>query len=220
MTGHFRKRLPTVGVISANPFMLLHRPTLTLTVLLAFAGQYASSAKALGTLREPDVSEKKTTYKIKGNSVAELNAQMVELGPVDKNKRHHNAYTTWFVTWNFDCGNFGGVYRAEHIRVKVEVKYIFPKWEAPADASPELVKKWTDYVAALQKHEDGHKEIGLQAGREILAKCEGLPPAFSCEEVSRAINEAGQKILNLYRQTEVRYDLETRHGATQGAQLK
>jgi predicted secreted Zn-dependent protease len=202
------------------PFFALQLLSLVMTFLGAIAGESVPSAKAHYKLNEPDTAVKKTTYKITGNSVQELKAHMNELGPVDKNKRHHDAYTTWYVTWNFDCGNFGSASRAERIRVKVEVKYIFPKWEPPGNAPAELVKKWNVYTAALQKHEDGHRDIGLQAAREILDKLESLPSALSCQEVGRAVNETGQKILNLHRQTEVKYDLETRHGATQGALLK
>ncbi len=199
------------------PGFALHLFTGSLIFLAGFAGENSPSAKPVNLAKEPESSIKKTTYKITGNSVQELKAQMYNLGPVDKNQRHHDAYTTWYVTWNFDCENFGGAARADRVRVKVEVKYILPKWEPSPEAPAELVKKWNDYLAALHKHEDGHRDLGLQAAREILQKLEGLPASLSCQEVGRAVNETGQKILNLYRQTEIKYDLDTRHGATQGA---
>lgn len=217
MSANFKMSANGCKIVFSNSFLIVQTLKLMLIFFIALAGEYAADAKPS---KEPDIAIKRTTYKITGNSVQELKAQMVELGPVDKNHRHRDAYTTWYVTWDFDCGNFGSASRAERIRVKVEVKYIFPKWESTAEAPAELVQKWNDYIDALQKHEDGHKEIGVQAAREMLKKFEGLPSAFSCQEVNRAVNESGQKILNLYRQAEVKYDVETRHGATQGAQLK
>lgn len=169
---------------------------------------------------EPAVSVKTTTYKVQGNSVSDLRARMMQDGPVDAQKRHHPGYTTWRVTWTFGCGVAGGDARLERVNVKVDVKYTLPEWQKPGDADPELAAKWQDYMAALRKHEDGHRDIGVRAGRRILEMLQQLPAAESCVKAGQAANEAGQKILQSSRDEELEYDRATRHGATQGAVLR
>ncbi len=169
---------------------------------------------------EPAVSVKTTTYKVQGNSVSDLRTRMMQDGPVDEQKRHHPGYTTWRVTWTFGCDVAGGDARLERVNVRVDVKYTLPEWQKPGDADPGLVAKWQDYMAALRKHEDGHRDIGLRAGRRILELLQQSPAAESCPAAGRAANEAGQKILQSSRDEELEYDRVTRHGATQGAVLR
>lgn len=169
---------------------------------------------------EPAVSVKTTTYKVQGKSVSDLRARMMQDGPVDAQKRHHPGFTTWRVNWIFGCGATGGEVRLERISVKVDVKYTLPEWEKPGDADPELAAKWQNYMLALRKHEDGHRDIGVRAGRRILETLEQLPAAESCMKAGQAANESGQKILQSFRDEELEYDRTTRHGATQGAVLR
>jgi predicted secreted Zn-dependent protease len=75
-------------------------------------------------------------------------------------------------------------------------------------------------MRALQKHENGHKEIAIEARDEVVQKIEGLEPYASCQELGEAINSAGRAVLEQYRQEQIRYDKETDHGLTQGARLR
>ena len=74
-------------------------------------------------------------------------------------------------------------------------------------------------MTALQTHEDGHKEIGIQAGHDILRTLEGLPSYPTCDELEEAADAAGEGVLDRYREQEIIYDQTTRHGATQGARF-
>jgi predicted secreted Zn-dependent protease len=157
-------------------------------------------------------------YVIEGSTAAELRAQMDQLGPADKFGRF-DAYTRWYINWSYPYSTQDGQCTTGPVKVAVRVTLTLPQWDPPSDASQELVDKWNAYLAALQVHEDGHKEIAIQAGNEILHTLEGLPPHPTCDELEEAADAAGKSVLNRYRQQEIIYDQSTDHGATQGARF-
>ncbi len=195
---------------------------LTLAAFLLGANSM-NSISAL-TLQEdstkPEVSMQTIYYEINGATVDELRSQMQKLGPVDQSGRHYNGYTDWHVRWSHNCQSLDDTYGIGSIEVKVEVKLTLPKWEASSDVAGELVNKWDVYLRALQAHEDGHKDIAIEAGVEIIRRLKVLGSFASCEELSEVVNSAGQGILEEYRRKETLYDKETKHGASQGAKLQ
>jgi len=71
----------------------------------------------------------------------------------------------------------------------------------------------------LQRHEDGHKEHGLKAGREIEAAVLAVKPASNCEDLESAANTAAQAIVSKYQALDEEYDRKTDHGRNQGVNL-
>lgn len=143
---------------------------------------------------------------------------MDQLGLADKSGRY-DAYTRWYVSWSYPYSTEGGKCTTGLVKVKVEVTFTFPQWNIPADASQDLIDKWNAYVASLQVHEDGHKEIAIQAAYEILQTMEALPAYSICGELERAADAAGESVLDQYRRQEIIYDQTTNHGAIQDARF-
>lgn len=107
--------------------------------------------------------------------------------------------------------------RVQNVTTSVRVTYVMPRWKNPADGSPELGEKWNKFVKALQTHEDGHKDHGIQAAQEIEAGIARLRPSRSCNDMQRAADTTGVSIVEKYRRKDLYYDILTIHGATQGA---
>ena len=152
-------------------------------------------------------------YQIEGSTAGELRAQMNQLGPADR-LGQHDAYTKWYVSWSYPYSIEGGECATGPVEVEVEVTFTLPQWDPPADASQELMGKWNAYMTALQTHEDGHKDIAIQAGNEILQTLEALLAYPTCSELEKAADAAGEGVLDQYRQQETIYDRTTDHGAT------
>jgi predicted secreted Zn-dependent protease len=160
------------------------------------------------------VSVSHDDYAIDGSTEEELRAEMDRLGPSG-----FDAYTEWHVLWSYSYSETEDSCSALTVTVVVAIIFKLPRWDAPARAPPDLVDKWHAYVAALQAHEDGHKDIAIEAATQVRRVLQALPVYPTCDELDRAANAAGERVLDQHRQREQAYDRTTQHGATQGARF-
>ena len=177
-------------------------------------------AASTGVASEPQVSTKKRTYEINGSTAAELREQMQRLGPKDKAGIQRYAYTGWYVRWSYRCERSAGGFRLASYTANVTIDFTFPRWNSPADADSDLRTKWDAFSRALQTHEEGHRDIGVQAGTAVLAAFRSLPDSPTCESVYSSADAAGQRVVQESRERESAYDRETRNGLTQGVTLQ
>ncbi|MFT3713929.1 MAG: DUF922 domain-containing protein [Archangium sp.] len=155
-------------------------------------------------------------YDIEGDSEADLRAEMDAKGP-DTDGERHDAYTRWHVTWRFPFVRGEDGCATGPVTTDVRVVVTLPRWLGYADEQEPLMRRWRRYLEALKTHEGGHRDTGFRAASEISEKLAELPPQPNCDEAEEVANAAAMKILESYRKTDVDYDAETRHGATQGA---
>lgn len=165
----------------------------------------------------PAVSVKHSDYSVSGLSSHELKEQMKKVGPGVESKVSGDARTKWKVSWKYGFTQLPGGCRIHNVATSVQVTYIMPRWKNSADGSPELRERWQKYLTALQKHEDGHKDHGVDAAEEIETEIAGLKPMRSCIEVERAANSIANGIIEKYSRKDLYYDILTIHGTTQGA---
>ncbi|GAB4500496.1 MAG: hypothetical protein Fur0035_00360 [Anaerolineales bacterium] len=158
-------------------------------------------------------------YDIQGSSASKLRQQMSALGPPDpKSGQIFDARTDWEIAWRFyyQRSLTGGcsIARAE---VDVNLTFTFPRWLAPADAAPGLIKKWESYQQALKAHEQQHADLAIAGGEEIYNAILAVPPAATCPDLENAANAAARQRFDQIQARQEAYDSETNHGATQGA---
>jgi len=153
-------------------------------------------------------------YTIGGSTEAELRAEMNRRGPYGG-----DAYARWFVHWSYPTEAVSNACDTGPIEVSVSVEYMLPEWTPPVNADRALIDKWNRYVAALQLHEDGHRDFGIGAAKDVLLALGALPPYPTCDDLNRAANTAANAVLDRYRVQELAYDRTTSHGATQGARF-
>ncbi len=155
-------------------------------------------------------------YEIEGATAEQLRDQMNQFGRKDEYGNHWDAYTEWFITWFYPYAQNADGCSTGEIEVEVEVNFEFPEWNIPANASRDLISQWDDFLRALQKHEDGHREIAIDAACEILQDINSLPSYPSCLKLDEAVETTTEQILDLYREREKDYDRDTEHGKSQG----
>jgi predicted secreted Zn-dependent protease len=90
-----------------------------------------------------------------------------------------------------------------------------PRWTPPSNASPELVAQWKQFLAALETHEIGHKDISGRAARDVLIGIRQLSAV--CTSFPVDAKRVTDGIVARQRIEQTKYDADTRHGATQGA---
>lgn len=169
---------------------------------------------------KPAVSIGHSYYSISGVTSHDLRAQMDRAGPGAKSKIKGDARTQWAVNWRFSLKPVPGGCRIHNVSTAVKVTFIMPRWKNAAKGSPELRNRWHNYLKALQKHEDGHSDLGIKAAQEIESVLAGLSPQRNCSEMERTANATAKEILNSYNKKEEYYDIMTIHGTTQGASFR
>jgi predicted secreted Zn-dependent protease len=102
------------------------------------------------------------------------------------------------------------------ITLKIDVTFTMPQWNAPAQSSSDLKRRWNRYINLLQTHENGHRDNGLGAGKDIFKMLNGVV-APSCDQINGIANQRTQTIIKQYNQKDIDYDSRTQHGRTQGA---
>jgi hypothetical protein len=74
--------------------------------------------------------------------------------------------------------------------------------------------EWARFVAALETHEAGHKDISAKAGRAIVDRLRGL--SGLCSQLGSRANDIARDIVDKAAAEQKAYDAARRHGLTQG----
>lgn len=165
----------------------------------------------------PVVTEKYEYYEIRGNSEKELRGQMCRNGCAFNDGEKYDSVTMW--RWKMDYGydRAPRACTADSFKVALEISYRYPKW-VHADGAPQvLVDKWDGYMKHLITHENGHRDMAVEAATELSRAIAALPPAASCAELDREVRALSRARMQKLNAEEKGYDESTIHGKTQGA---
>ncbi|HEY9228857.1 MAG TPA: DUF922 domain-containing protein [Gemmatimonadaceae bacterium] len=156
-----------------------------------------------------------TYYDIQGNSARGLVDEMRRLGPKTAAGGVFFGEAQSPLRWEWRTRADGMDCSSSFVNVFVRSEIRLPRWTPPTDASPELVAQWKQFITALQTHEIGHKDIAGRGARDVLTALQRLRTA--CSSFSAEAKRATDGIMARVRNEQAQYDLQTRHGATQGA---
>lgn len=148
-------------------------------------------------------------YEVPGSTADELQSSMLRSGPNATADTPFDANTSWDFRWSWDNVGAGAACHPNNVRVTYSITILFPHWTPPTDADPALVARWTQFTEALATHEDGHAIRVIENAYRVGDAIAGT----SCANVA----VAAQSALSTIRQISDQYDVDTQHGATQGA---
>jgi predicted secreted Zn-dependent protease len=153
-------------------------------------------------------------YDVHGRTFQELQADMHRLGP----KIDGNSYvgeTRSPMRWSWRTESIGlSSCSIREVNVVVNAQITLPRWTPPPDTEPGLVAEWKRFIAALETHEAGHKDISAKAAHDIIEKLRGV--AGPCSGISARANDLARMIVARASDEQKAYDASTRHGLTQG----
>ena len=166
---------------------------------------------------EPRISVNTKYYRLYSSSQSELRREMNKKGIHWTDGKTYDAFTTWFVKWEYEYYSSPGYCILDQIDVSVEVEYTLPKCAMQFLQGQETRRKWLKYIKALKKHEQGHGNFGISAARDIEKALLDIGSRSRCNTLGVEANAIGYRILDNYRKIELEYDRTTGHGKTQGA---
>jgi len=198
-------------LIAATLLLLLTVLACTFGAQPPTASPAPTSQPSINSIQEVSIPNAEVIYyDISGSTESELRAQLDALSPVGYDNYKGDATTNWYIGWNWpgygtsDCD-------LTQTEVTYSVKVTMPRWKSPADADPQLVNKWNNYVQALALHETGHVNFVVQNYQSVKTAIQNA----TCDTAEAAAQAALEPI----RQMDIDYDAETGHGATQGARF-
>lgn len=153
-------------------------------------------------------------YDVHGRSFDELRADMRLLGPKVAGSSFVGE-TRSPMQWNWRTESTGGGgCSIREVIVSVNAQITLPRWTPPPDTEPGLATEWKRFLAALETHEAGHKDISAKAGSAIVERLRGL--SGLCTQLNSRANEIARAIVDRAGEEQKTYDAVTRHGLTQG----
>jgi predicted secreted Zn-dependent protease len=176
--------------------------------------EQAATARPLAV----QVTSATSFYEVDGADIRTLLASLRQRGPSD-GRQTWAASTSWVFRWAYQP-ILDATCRVQAARVDLDLTYVFPAWNAPTNAAPAVASTWEGYLARVELHEHGHRDIAQAAANDLARALEALPGQASCEALAEAARAAATELLARHAQTQIAYDRETGHGATQGAVLR
>jgi len=162
-----------------------------------------------------------TPYQIRGSTDEQILQQMNALGPGE------NWFTyRWRINWTYRYGEVeepsivpGGsretVCETRDIQLTLHFSRRLPQWVPPDEAPEDLVLRWEGFLRAVRIHGEGHRDIVLNAVREIMRRLGELETS-NCAFIQRDARRLVDDILERSRELDRDYDQETQTGRTQG----
>lgn len=169
------------------------------------------------SIAPPVVAEKYEYYEIKGDCEKDLHGELCKNGCTWDDGKKYDSLTTWHVKWDYGYDRAPRACSADSFRVTVEIVYRYPKWVRPNDAPQALAEKWDRYIGNLTIHENGHRDMVVQAATELSRAVAELPPTATCADLDRTVRALGRARMEKLKEDERAYDATTDHGVTQGA---
>jgi predicted secreted Zn-dependent protease len=153
-----------------------------------------------------------TYYDIQGSTAPQLVAEMRRLGP-QSGQYFGETQSPLRWSWRTKSNAVNCTLTAVSVRMRSDVT--LPRWTPPKDTLPGLVAQWNQFIAGLETHEVGHKDIAARGAKDILHKLQTL--SAPCATMSEEAKRVTADIVARMRVEQIAYDTDTRHGATQGA---
>ena len=155
-----------------------------------------------------------TYYDVHGRTFAEVRADMHRLGPKVADSSFVGE-TRSPMHWSWRTESTGsGMCSIPNPSVSVNAQITLPRWTPPPDSEPGLATEWNRFIAALEKHEAGHKDISAKAGHDLVEQLRNL--SGPCSQISMRANDIARVIVDRADEQQKAYDAATRHGITQG----
>ena len=184
-------------------------PFIALTLTLLIISKPAVSA--------PTIKSKINYYLVSGKTANKIRKNINRKTPIHQNGKSYDAYTKWFVKWNYWWDQSKNSCEITKVKTNINIQFTLPKLKITSALPKPLKRKWENYMKALSRHEDGHKQISLRAANEIERKILNMSPRRTCKKLEIDANNIGNKILKKFIRIEKEYDRKNNHGMNDGA---
>jgi len=177
--------------------------------------------KVISNLPSPNsvnYSEDYDFYSIAPTSVSDISKQVFTTSPIVINGTQYAGRTSWASGFNYSVLDHGNNYRVKKLNIDFDVTYTMPKL-ALFCCSDDIETRFNTFYENLDLHEHGHGQILDDAKYEIFNYLMDTPTQNSKLALKKALNVRFDEMIQKFTDLSHRYDMDTRHGYTQGAYI-
>jgi len=181
----------------------------------------APAATAAPALPRVSITGREQYYDIDGTSAGALREGIRRLGPKDASGTSLDALTVWDLQWTYKAVPVSAAdsnCALQDLKVTMNVTVTLPRWTPPASVSASLRESWRTYLQHVRVHEAGHRAIAERNAADLYRTLLGLRAA-TCAQLDSQASRTGEDIVADGRSRNRAYDVETKHGQTQGVVL-
>jgi predicted secreted Zn-dependent protease len=160
----------------------------------------------------PVINSETNHYIVDGKTVQDIRTDMNS-----KRSGGYDAHTDWWVKWYFYWKDNRINCTLIKVNTVMTVNMMLPELAANGLADPDAKQRWDNYYPALLKHENGHRNFGVNAAKAIEKALWAMGSRDNCATLESEANNLARTVLNKYIADEKQYDLDTNHGLNTGA---
>jgi predicted secreted Zn-dependent protease len=183
-----------------------------LLVAAALSTILVSLALAAPALAEVIVSSKIVSYRVDGDTAAEVREQMIAKGP-RKGVRPMYGHTAYNIRWSYRSQMVGGKCAVTGVKVTLSIVKTLPELTVSTD---NLKAQFAEFRKRLDDHEEGHANNGRSMARRMERGIAALPPAPTCDELAHNVAALGKRLGDETTAADQEYDKRTGHSRTEG----
>jgi predicted secreted Zn-dependent protease len=109
--------------------------------------------------------------------------------------------------------------RLRDLSLQLHITIHLPRWRPKGRRPEELGRRWDAMLAALTRHEEGHRDNAIWAALGLHRRLSSLGLAPDCLALERIAQRERFKMELRYTQRDQAYDRRTNHGVRQGSVL-
>lgn len=161
---------------------------------------------------EPQISTEFDFYNIYPYFNKDIEREIHERTPIVKDGLKYNGHTHWHVSWTFKWKKINGRCQISEVNTFLTVKYTMPRIPDDHLVNTEVQHSFNEYYDSLFNHEQGHRDSGLFAARDIEKSLASLGLFKDCNSLETKANMISEKIIQKYNNRDRDYDKKTNHG--------
>jgi len=163
------------------------------------------------------VTENYEYYDVCGCNEKELQCDLKKKCIQWNDGKKYDAVTTWDMKWDYGYDHDSQACAVDSFKVTVDIFFRYPRWVRTSETSPQLVEKWDRYMKNLITHENGHRDLAVEAAAKLSSAVAALNPPSTCVELDRRVRALYRARMAKLNEDQKAYDATTNHGVNQGA---
>ncbi|MBI1841071.1 MAG: DUF922 domain-containing protein [Verrucomicrobia bacterium] len=171
------------------------------------------------TLAQSETRWTTNYYTVAGSTLPDIEASMRRSRPA-QGQTEWQGFTKWNVTWRFTSQTSASGCQPTSFSVQTALTTTLPRWQGSTNATSLTRTNWIRFFQALSRHERGHAQFALDAATELRKRLDEVGEAADCLALRERIDALGKSVVDDAIAKEKQYDIDTRHGVSQGAALR
>lgn len=168
---------------------------------------------------DPIISIHYVYYNVKATTAEEIPAALTKATPIVQDGKKYRGYTQNNYKWKIETIESPENCSVSKAQITLKTTYTLPRMINLNGHSPKFIQIWSGYFYSLYLHEKGHGEIAKKTSVRLKETLINIT-AKNCSLLKEEITFMGNRTIAKGQIKHDLYDEETKHGQTQGADLR